>query len=106
MENQQLSPNIKAWQLGLGFANTSVIYTLMRSGVISQLRDSSKTLQQLSGDCKLNPEVLFRTLRFAIAIGVITLDNDQQKAVRWRGSGMAEKLAKSPAFPCYCRTFL
>jgi hypothetical protein len=60
----------------LGFANTNVIYALIKSGVIEQLRESSKTLEQLSSECKLNSDVLFRILRFAIAIDLIALSDD------------------------------
>lgn len=77
MENKQLPPNIKIWQLGLGFANTNVIYSLIKSGVIEQLRDTSKTLELLSSECNLNSSVLFRILRFATAIDLIVLTNNQ-----------------------------
>ncbi|HBY53232.1 MAG: hypothetical protein A2X05_14890 [Bacteroidetes bacterium GWE2_41_25] len=76
MENNQLPPNIKIWHLGLGFANSNVIYSLIKSGVTEQLRDSSKSLVQLSSDCNLNSSILFRVLRFAIAIDVIVLTNN------------------------------
>jgi hypothetical protein len=77
MENHPLPPNFKAWQLVLGSSNTNVIYALTKSGVIEQLRDSPKSLQHLSENCKLNPDVLYRTLRFAIAIDVIVLNNNE-----------------------------
>ncbi len=76
MENKQMPPNIKIWHLGLGFANTNVIYTLIKSGVIEQLRGTTKTLEQLSSECKLNSNILFRILRFAIAIDLIALNNN------------------------------
>lgn len=77
MDKQQIPPNVKIWQLGWGFANTNVIYTLIKSNVIEQLRESTKTLEQLCSECKLNSNVLFRILRFAIAIDLIALSNDQ-----------------------------
>ena len=77
MENQSLAPRLKTWQLSLGFANTNVIYAMVKSGVTEQLRDNPKTLEQLSVACRLDSDVLFRVLQFAIAIDVIALNNNQ-----------------------------
>lgn len=77
MEKQQLLPGTKIWRLCLGFANTNVIYALVKSGVIEQMRDTPKTLEQLSSECKLNSDVLFRVLRFAAALDLIALNSNQ-----------------------------
>ena len=77
MENKPVPPNIRIWQLGLGFANSNVMIALVKTGVIEQLRETPKTLEQLSSECKLHSNMLFRTLRFAAAIEIISLDNDR-----------------------------
>lgn len=77
MENQPLPPNLKIWQIALGFASTSVICALIRAGVIEQLRETAKTLQQLSEECEVDSNVLFRILRFAAAIDLISLSDNK-----------------------------
>jgi 2-polyprenyl-3-methyl-5-hydroxy-6-metoxy-1,4-benzoquinol methylase len=73
MEQINLSPQDNIWKLCLGFANTSVLYALIKSGVIEELRNDPKTLDELVYACGLDPDVLYRTLRFAIIIDVIKL---------------------------------
>ncbi len=77
IKDNQRPPNLKIWQLVLGFANTNIIYTLAKLNVFEQLRENPKTLQQLSKDLKLNKEVLFRTLRFAIMLNAVSLNKDR-----------------------------
>ncbi|MBW6473518.1 MAG: hypothetical protein K0B14_10365 [Anaerolineaceae bacterium] len=75
MELSINSAQEKMWKLALGFANTAVIYALIKSEVVEELRFDAKTLDELVYACGLNPDVLFRTLRFAEVIEVITLQD-------------------------------
>ncbi len=74
MNQQQVPPQVRIWQLGLGFANTVVLYALVKAGVIEQLRDQSRSLSELAQVCDLHPDVLYRSLRFASVIDVIAYD--------------------------------
>lgn len=77
MNPTQELAQLRVWQLGLGFANTAVLYALVKSGVVEQLREQPKNLPELVQICGLNADVLFRTLRFATVIEVVTLDGEQ-----------------------------
>ena len=77
MQNQSVPPNVQLRQLAGGFANTNVIYTLTKSGVTEQMRDSSKTVEQLADACNLDADVLFRVLRYAAGIGIISSSDGQ-----------------------------
>lgn len=77
MENQKYPPNYySVMQLCTGFANVNVIYTLVKSGVIEQMRNSEKTLEEITSSGKYNPNVLFRLLRYAAAIGLVSLNDN------------------------------
>lgn len=75
--NRQLPPNLKIMQLYTSFANTGVVCTLVKSGVMEHLRDSTKTLGQIASAGKYNPDVLFRILRYAEAIELVSLSGDR-----------------------------
>ena len=77
MNPPQVPPQLRIWQLGLGFANTAVLHALVKAGVIEQLREQPKRLPALARACGLNADVLYRTLRFAAMIEVVTLDGEQ-----------------------------
>ena len=77
MELSNISPQEKLWKLALGFANTAILYALVKSEVIEELRFGSKTLDELVYACGLNADVLFRTLRFAEVIEVLKLEEDK-----------------------------
>lgn len=77
MENQSLPPNFRARQLSAGFANSNVLYALAKTGVIEELRDGAKSLEQLAGKCNLDSGVLFRILRYAAGLGIISSENGQ-----------------------------
>ncbi|HKI44005.1 MAG TPA: methyltransferase [Balneolales bacterium] len=64
-------------QLVAGFANTNVIYTLVKSGVIEQLRDDSMTVDKLANECGLHADVLNRVLRYATGLGIVSSNADQ-----------------------------
>lgn len=64
-------PQAQLWQLGLGFANTAVLHALVKTGVIEQMREQSRTLSELADGGQLNADVLSRLLRFATVIGVV-----------------------------------
>lgn len=72
----QIPPQVRIWQLGLGFANSEVLYALVKTGVIEHLREQPKRLPELAQTCQLNADMLYRTLRFAQAIGVVTQDRE------------------------------
>ncbi len=71
MDTQPISPQSHIWQLGLGFSYTAVLYALVKTGVIEQLRQQSRSLPQLAQACELDPDVLYRVLRFAALIGIV-----------------------------------
>ena len=77
MDQPQVPPQLRIWQLIVGFANTAVLYTLIKAGVIEQLRHHPKTLTELAETCQLNPDVLQRVLRFATVMGVVVHDDNQ-----------------------------
>src|SRR5688500_4832673 len=74
---QSQTPQSKLWQLVLGFANSNVLYALAKSGVIEHLRNSEKTVEELAAACHLNHDVLFRTLRFAKTIDIVSIENEK-----------------------------
>lgn len=77
MDPQTVPPEARIWQLGLGFANTAVLYDLVKSGVIEQMREQPQPLPLLAQACGLNPDMLSRVLRYAITIGVIGYDGSE-----------------------------
>jgi hypothetical protein len=77
MNPPQEPPQPRIWQLGLGFATTTVLSALVKAGVIEQLGEQPKKLTELVQACGLNADVLSRTLRFAAVIDVVTLDGEQ-----------------------------
>lgn len=77
MSQPQAPPQLRIMQLILGFANTSVIYALVKTGVIEQMHQQPKTLSELADACHLNNDVLHRVLRFATVIGVVAQNEDQ-----------------------------
>ncbi len=77
MNQPHIPPQLRIWQLGLGFVNTAVLHALVKTGVIEQLREQSKRLPELAQSCNLNADVLYRTLRFAAVIEVVTQDGEQ-----------------------------
>ena len=77
MSRPQVPPQLRIMQLISGFANTSVLYTLVKTGVIEQMHQQPKTLSKLADACHLNPDVLYRVLRFAAVIGVVAQNEDQ-----------------------------
>jgi hypothetical protein len=77
MDQPQVPPQLRIWQLGLGFANTAVLHALVKAGVIEQMRQQSQTLSGLAQACQLNPDMLYRALRFATVIGVVEQKDNQ-----------------------------
>src|SRR5262245_20207948 len=75
MTRPTLTPQARIWQLVLGFANTAVLHSLVNAGVFEQLREQPKTLAELARACALDADVLYRTLRFATTIDVVTEDS-------------------------------
>ncbi|HEX7974062.1 MAG TPA: hypothetical protein VF498_06620 [Anaerolineales bacterium] len=74
MNTPQELAQLRIWQLGLGFATTAVLHALVKAGVVEQLREQPKDLPELAQACRVNADVLYRTLRFATVIDVVTLD--------------------------------
>ncbi|MFN8627583.1 MAG: methyltransferase [Candidatus Binatia bacterium] len=77
MRPAQFSPQFRLWQLCLGFSNTAVLHALVKIGVIEQLRDRPRRLPELAQTCGSNAGVLYRALRFAVVIEIMTQDGDQ-----------------------------
>ncbi len=73
----QISPRQRISQLSLGFANTAVLHALVKTGVIEQLREQPRSLSDLTEACNLNSDVLYRILRFATKLEVVTLFNEK-----------------------------
>ncbi len=77
MNQPQVPPQVRIWQLALGFANTRVLHALIKAEVIEQMRQQPQTLSGLAQACQLNPDVLYRALRFSTVIGVVEQKDDQ-----------------------------
>lgn len=71
MNQPPVPPQLRIWQLGLGFASTAVLHALVKAGVIEQMRERTRTLPELAGACGLNVDVLRRILRSAGVMGVV-----------------------------------
>ena len=84
MNQPQIPPQLRIWQLGLGFANTAVLHALVKTGVIEQMRQGPQSLSGLAQSCHLNPDMLYRALRFATVIGVVE-QNDSQYSLTETG---------------------
>ncbi|MDE3185626.1 MAG: methyltransferase [Bacteroidota bacterium] len=67
----------QAFSLFTGVANTQVITNLITTNVIEILGEGSKKVEELATECKLNKNVLARTLRYASFIGVVNFDDDK-----------------------------
>jgi hypothetical protein len=85
MNQSQVSPQLRIWQLGLGFANTAVLHALVKTGVIEQMRQHSRSLSELAQAGQLNSDMLYRALRFATVIGVVE-QNDSQYSLTETGA--------------------
>ncbi|HLS81487.1 MAG TPA: methyltransferase [Steroidobacter sp.] len=77
MSQEHIPPQRLIWRLSLGFANTAVLHALVKTGVIEQMRHQSRTLPELAQTCRLNPDVLYRVLRFATELGVLAYNGSQ-----------------------------
>jgi hypothetical protein len=77
VDQPQVSPQFRILQISMGFANSAVLHALVKTGVIEQLREQPKQLPELAQACQLNADVLYRTLRFAAAIDVVTQGGEQ-----------------------------
>lgn len=75
MSQPQAPPRI--WQLVLGFANTAVLHALVKTGVIEALRAGPRRLAELAHARQLNADVLYRALRYAAVVDVVTQDGEQ-----------------------------
>jgi len=91
-ENQQSGPNSKIMQLCVSFANTNVIYTLVKSGVLEQMRDSPKTLEQISLEGKYNPmfyieyyDMLQPLILFLLAVIIIQSQKQESSSQGFSG---------------------
>ena len=76
MNDNQPTPMQKIWQLGLGFATSNVIFTLVQCEIIEQLKDAPKSLKEISEACNVDADVLFRVLRFAHAIDLVAIEKE------------------------------
>jgi hypothetical protein len=77
MNQTPVPAQIRLWQLALGFANTAVLHALVKTGVIEQLREQPRRVPELAQACGLNPDILYRTLRFAAVIDVVAQDGER-----------------------------
>jgi len=96
MNQTQVPPRVRIWQLGLGFANTAVLHALVKTGIIEQMRERPRALSELAGARRLNSDVLYRVLRFAAVIGVVE-HNDSQYSLTETGT-----LCCSKTCPAVC----
>lgn len=77
MNPQEIPPQLRVWHLGVGFANTAVLHALVKTGVIEHMRQQPRSLPGLAQACGLNPDVLYRILRYAVALGVVGYSEGQ-----------------------------
>lgn len=70
MENQTPAP-IRAFQILGGMMNSFILSALIKNNVIEILGSAPSTVEEISEKCKLNRNVLGRTLRYAGFIGLV-----------------------------------
>lgn len=63
-------PQARFFQWNLGFASLMLCRSLVQTGLIEQMADRPRTLDELADACQLHQDVLYRALRFATAIEV------------------------------------
>ena len=67
---------VHAFSLITGVANTQVLTNLITTNVIETLGEGAKKVEEIATACKLDKNVLGRTLRYASFIGVVNfIDN-------------------------------
>lgn len=76
MENQ-IQAQEHAFQLLGGMMNSFVLSALIRNGVIEALNSGINTVDKLSEKCKVDLNVLSRTLRYAGLIGMVSLSENR-----------------------------
>jgi SAM-dependent methyltransferase len=78
MENQNQTPApVRAFVLTSGFASTQIISALVKTNVIETLGIEPGSTEELAATCKLNSNVLSRTLRYAALIGLVNFADNK-----------------------------
>lgn len=77
MDLQEMPPEARIWQLALGYANTAVLFNLVKTGIIEQMREQPRSLSEIASNCHLNQDALYRFLRYADVIGLVAVDDSQ-----------------------------
>ncbi len=72
MENQIPAPN-RAFQILGGMMNSFILTSLIKNDVLEAINSEISSLESLAEKCKLNNNVLARTLRFASLIDLVTI---------------------------------
>jgi hypothetical protein len=70
-------PAAKAFSLVTGLANTQVISNLVTSRVFEAIGEGAKGPDEIASECKLDTNVLSRSLRYATFIGVTDFADDK-----------------------------
>lgn len=72
MENQTPAP-IRAFQILGGMMNSFILSALIKNDVLETLDSGINSIEELAVKCKLNKNVLTRTLRYASLIGLVNV---------------------------------
>ncbi|HWR34161.1 MAG TPA: methyltransferase [Chitinophagaceae bacterium] len=76
MENQTPAP-IRAFQILGGMMNSFILSALIKNDVLETLNSGINSTEQIAAKCKLNKNVLARTLRYASLIGLVTITENK-----------------------------
>lgn len=75
ISNQTPAPS-KAFQLMSGMMNTQVLIALIKSNVFEAIGKEKKSIAEIATTCNVNVNVLSRTLRFGVSVGLVDkIDN-------------------------------
>lgn len=76
MENQTPAP-IQAFQILGGMMNSFILSSLIKNEVLETIDSGINSIDELAEKCKLDNNVLARTLRYASFIGLVNITSKE-----------------------------
>lgn len=81
MENQNQTPApVRAFMILGGMMNSQVVAALIKTNIIESLGSGPKSTEELAEACQVNQNVLSRTLRFAVFLGIVNFTEGKYSA--------------------------